>query len=65
LHNPLAESSCLTLPPVVSPDTEVQVDAAALSLNLVDLALAVLLTTSLECQHLRILGKVLQLLQPA
>jgi hypothetical protein len=53
------------LPPVVSPDTEVQVDAAALSLNLVDLALAVLLTTSLECQHLRILGKVLQQLQPA
>jgi hypothetical protein len=53
------------LPPLVSPGAEVQVNAVALVFDLVDLALAVLLTPSLECQHLRILGEVLQLLQPA
>jgi hypothetical protein len=56
---PPAGPSCLTLP-VVSRDTEVQVDVAALPLDLVDLALAVVLTASLERQHLRVPRKLLQ-----
>jgi hypothetical protein len=48
---------------LVSPDAEVQIDAVALPLDLVDLALAVLLAASLEGQHLLILREVLQLSQ--
>jgi hypothetical protein len=48
---------------VISPDAEMQVDPAAVPLDLVDLTLAVLLTTSLERQHLRILRELLELSQ--
>jgi hypothetical protein len=41
---------------VVASDAEMHVDPTALSLHLVDLALAVLLTTSLEREHLRVPG---------
>jgi hypothetical protein len=48
------------LPPLISPDPEVQIDALALPLDLVDLALAELLTASLERQHLRILREMVE-----
>jgi hypothetical protein len=48
------------LPPLISPDSEVQIDAVALALDLVDLALAELLTASLERQHLRILREMVE-----
>jgi hypothetical protein len=48
------------LPPVVSPDTEVQIDAITLPFDFVDLALAVLLTARLERQYLSVPGEVLQ-----
>jgi len=41
----------------------VQVDPAALELELVDLALAVLLTAGLEGEDLQVAGQVLQLSQ--
>jgi hypothetical protein len=41
----------------------VQVDSAALKFDLVELALAVLLTASLERQHLRVLRELLELSQ--
>jgi hypothetical protein len=50
------------LPPgrLVPPGSELQVDLAALELDVIDLALAVLLTASLECQHLRVPRELLQ-----
>ena len=52
----------LTLPPrwLVAAGPEVQVDPAALELELVDLALAVLLAAGLEGEHLQVAGEVLQ-----
>jgi hypothetical protein len=41
---------------VVAPNAEVEVDPAALPLDLVDLAFAVLLAASLEHEQLRVLG---------
>jgi len=51
------------LPPgrLVSPDAEMQVHPAALPLDLIDLALAVLLAASLERQHLDVPWDVLEL----
>jgi hypothetical protein len=50
------------LPPrwVVPADAKVQIHPAALKLELVDLALAVLLAAGLERQHLEVAGKMLQ-----
>jgi hypothetical protein len=45
---------CLASLRIVAPHAEMQVHLAAPALDLVDLALAVLLTPSLERQHLRI-----------
>jgi hypothetical protein len=50
----------LALLEVVSSDAEVQVDPVALPLDLVDLALAVLLTARLEGQQLGVSRKGLQ-----
>ena len=51
------------LPPwrLVATGPQVQVDAAALELELVDLALAVVLATGLERQDLKVAGQVLEL----
>jgi len=57
---PRTPADCLALPPLISPDPEVQIDAVALPLDLVDLALAELLTASLERQHLRILREMVE-----
>jgi hypothetical protein len=53
------------LPPrgLVAAGPQVQVDPAALELELVDLALAVLLTAGLEGEDLQVAGQVLQLSQ--
>jgi hypothetical protein len=47
LVKPGPPADCLALPPLISPDPEVQIDAVALPLDLVDLALAVVLTVML------------------
>ena len=57
---PPPNRGCLAALGVVSPDAEMQLDPAALPLDLVDLALAVLLAARLERQHLRVLREVLQ-----
>jgi hypothetical protein len=51
------------LPPwrLVASGSQVQVDPAALELQLVDLALAVVLATRLEGEHLQVAGQVLEL----
>jgi hypothetical protein len=51
------------LPPrwLVAPDAEVQVDPAALELELVDLAFAVVLAAGLEGEDLEVAGEVLEL----
>jgi hypothetical protein len=48
---------------LVAADAEVQVDPAALELQLVNLALAVVLTPGLEGQHLQVAREVLELSQ--
>jgi hypothetical protein len=50
------------LPPrwLVASGAQVQIDPAALELELVDLALAVLFAPGLEGQHLQLAGKVLE-----
>jgi hypothetical protein len=49
------------LPPLVASGSEVEVDAAALGLEFVDLALAVVFAGGLEGQDLEVAGQALQL----